>query len=88
MSQLIEHQTLNVSPDHDPRVVRLSPVSGSALGIESAYDSPSPSIPSLPSLSLSPSPPPQQISRIFKKKKKIRFSGDPIKALCSILGSE
>ena len=36
MAQLIEHPTLDFGSGHDLRVVRLSPVLGSALGIEPA----------------------------------------------------
>ena len=56
----VERPTLNFGSDHDPRVMGLSPVSGSVLRVESACVSLSPSL-SLPlppfSLSLPPSLP-------------------------------
>ena len=57
MAQLIEHPTLDFSSDPDLRVVSLSPVLGSALGIKSAkifLSLPLPlPLPSMLSLSLS-----------------------------------
>ena len=45
MAQLVERPTLDFGPGHDLRVVRLSPVSGTLLSMESSLlgFSPSPS---------------------------------------------
>ena len=61
MAQSVKHLTLGFSSGHDLRVMRLSPVSSSVLGMESAWDS----------LSLPPSaPPPHSYFLAFLKKKK------------------
>ena len=59
MAQSVECLTLDFSSGHDLRVMRLGPVSGSALGVESASD------PLSPSLSLRFSP---HLSSLKKKK--------------------
>ena len=50
VAQLVKCLTLDLSSGHDPRVVRLSPVFGSVLGMELASDSFSPSPASPPTL--------------------------------------
>ena len=42
MAQLTKRPTPDFGSDHDLRVVRLSPTSGSAFGVEAARDSPHP----------------------------------------------
>ena len=39
VAQSVEHPTLDFSWGHDPRVIRLSPTSGSVLSVEPAWDS-------------------------------------------------
>ena len=39
VAQSVEHLTLDFGSGHDLRVVRSSPLSGSMLGVESAWDS-------------------------------------------------
>ena len=53
VARSIEHQTLDFSSGHDPRVMESSPVSGSLLSMEPAWDSLSPSAPLSHSRSLS-----------------------------------
>ena len=57
MAQLVEHPTLDLGSGQDPRVVGLSPVLGSALSGEPAWDSsslfPFVAVPHLCSVSLS-----------------------------------
>ena len=50
VAQLVKHPTLDFGSGHDLRVMRLSRVSGSVLGVEPAYDflSPFPSAPPCP----------------------------------------
>jgi len=52
VAQSVKHLTLDFSPGHDFRVMRSSPVLGSMLSIEPAWDSlfpsPSPSAPPNP----------------------------------------
>ena len=48
----VKHLTLDLGSGHDLRVVRLSSVMGSALGVESAWDSLSLSLPLPSQLSL------------------------------------
>ena len=43
MAQSFKHLILDFGSGHDLRVVRLSPASGSVLGVEPAWDSLSPS---------------------------------------------
>ena len=38
MAQSVEHPTLDFSSGHDPKVMGLSPTSGSVLGVEPAWD--------------------------------------------------
>ena len=52
-AQCVKHPSLDFGSGHDPRVVRLSPMLGSVLGVESAWDSLSPSAPPLLTLPLS-----------------------------------
>ena len=58
VAQLVESPTFDLGSGHDLRVVVLSPTSGSALGMESAWDSFSPS----PSFAASHPPPPRALS--------------------------
>ena len=39
MAQFVKHVTLGFGSGHDLRVVRLSPMSGSMLSVESTWDS-------------------------------------------------
>ena len=39
MTQSVECLTLNLGSGHDPRIVGLSPMLGSVLGVEPAWDS-------------------------------------------------
>lgn len=71
VAQLVKFPTLDFGSGHDLKVLRSSPVSGSALGGESARDSlsPSPSDPlSVPSPAFSLSN--KYINKIFQKKKR------------------
>ena len=52
MAQSVECPTLDVGSGHDPRVVGSSPVWGSTLSMETAWDSLSPSAPPWLTLSL------------------------------------
>ena len=52
VAKLVEHLTLEFSSGHDPRVMGLSPMSGSALNVEPARDSLSFSLFLSPALSL------------------------------------
>ena len=65
MAQLVKHPILNFSSGHDIRVVRSSLGSGSALSVESAWDS----------LSLCPSP--DSCSLSLSKKKWYEKSSSP-----------
>ena len=53
MAQLVEHLTLDFGSGHDPRVMGSSPMSGSMLSVEPAWDSLSPIHSFILSLSLS-----------------------------------
>ena len=56
VAQLVERLTLDFGSGHDPRVVRLGPVSGSMFSMDSL------SLPHFPSRALSP-PPPQKSTK-------------------------
>ena len=72
LAQSVEHSTLGFGSDHDFRVMRWSPASGSALSRQSAWDS----------LSLSPSalPPAFSLSlnKSFIKKRFMGFLGGSV----------
>ena len=66
MAQSVKHSTLDLGSGHDLRVVGSSPMSGSVLSVESAWDSLSPS-PSAP-LTYTSSSALSQINKSFLKK--------------------